>query len=47
MAGNCDICGEKLGFRKFHCQDGVVCKKCYAVVSNGLQRPLQRKHLLN
>ena len=35
MAGNCDICGEKLGFRKFHCQDGVVCKllvkysRCY------------------
>lgn len=30
----CDICGAKLGFRKFRCQDGVVCKSCYGIVSN-------------
>lgn len=34
MAGVCDICGRKLGFRRFRCQDGVICKECYAVVSN-------------
>ena len=45
MAGNCDICGEKLGFRKFHCQDGVVCKKCYAVVSNGFTETITKKTL--
>ena len=45
MAGNCDICGEKLGFRKFHCQDGVVCKKCYAVVSNGFTETITKKPL--
>lgn len=46
MAGNCDICGEKLGFRKFHCQDGVVCKKCYAVVSNGFTETITKKTLV-
>lgn len=45
MAGNCDICGEKLEFRKFHCQDGVVCKKCYAVVSNGFTETITKKTL--
>ena len=45
MDGNCDICGEKLGFRKFHCQDGVVCKKCYAVVSNGFTETITKKTL--
>ena len=45
MAGNCDICGEKLGFRKFHCQDVVVCKKCYAVVSNGFTETITKKTL--
>ena len=45
MAGNCDICGEKLGFRKFHCKDGVVCKKCYAVVSNGFTETITKKTL--
>lgn len=45
MAGNCDICGEKFGFRKFHCQDGVVCKKCYAVVSNGFTETITKKTL--
>lgn len=45
MAGNCDICGEKLGFRKFRCQDGVVCKKCYAVVSNGFTETITKKTL--
>ena len=45
MAGSCDICGEKLGFRKFHCQDVVVCKKCYAVVSNGFTETITKKTL--
>ena len=45
MAGNCDICGGKLGFRKFHCHDGVVCKKCYAVVSNGFTETITKKTL--
>lgn len=34
MAKTCDICGAKLGlFGSFHCQDGVVCKNCYRIVS--------------
>ena len=45
MAGNCDFCGEKLGFRKFLRQDGVVCKKCYAVVSNGFTETITKKTL--
>ena len=45
MAGNCDLCGEKLGFRKFHCQDGVVCKKCYAIVSKGFSETIAKKTL--
>ncbi|MCI2057379.1 MAG: DUF4428 domain-containing protein [Oscillibacter sp.] len=35
MAQNCDICGAEVGFlNKFRCQDGVICKKCYEIVSN-------------
>ena len=34
MEKNCDICGEKLGFRnQFRCLDGAVCKRCYRAVS--------------
>lgn len=30
----CDICGGKLGFlNSFRCQDGVICKNCYRIVS--------------
>ena len=35
----------QLEFRKFHCQDGVVCKKCYAVVSNGFTETITKKTL--
>lgn len=34
MAKSCDICGGKIGWKAFHCQDGRLCKKCYCVVSN-------------
>ena len=34
MGKTCDICGGKTGFRnRFRCQDGVVCKRCYRIVS--------------
>ena len=30
----CDICGGKRGFfHSFRCQDGVICKNCYRIVS--------------
>ncbi|MBQ6207705.1 MAG: DUF4428 domain-containing protein [Oscillospiraceae bacterium] len=30
----CDICGGTTGFRnRFRCQDGVICKNCYRIVS--------------
>lgn len=34
MARMCDLCGKKTGWRAFHCQDGVICKDCYKIVSN-------------
>lgn len=34
MAKTCDICGGKTGFMNaFRCQDGVICKNCYKIVS--------------
>ena len=35
MAKTCDICGGKTGWRSFRCQDGVVCRNCYLIVSSG------------
>lgn len=30
----CEICGGKIGlFQTFRCRDGVICKKCYKIVS--------------
>ena len=47
MAKACDICGEKTGFRnRFRCQDGVICKKCYQVVSNDFSRTIARSTVL-
>lgn len=45
MAKECDICGGRIGLKGFHCQDGVVCKKCYAVVSNGFTETITKKTL--
>lgn len=45
MARVCDICGNKIGLKGFHCQDGVVCKKCYALVSNGFTETITKKTL--
>ncbi|BDR57719.1 DUF4428 domain-containing protein [Xylocopilactobacillus apicola] len=33
MKQDCVICGQPLGFMKFKCRDGAVCKKCYRIVS--------------
>lgn len=34
MVKTCDICGGKTGlFQTFRCQDGVICKNCYRIVS--------------
>lgn len=34
MSKTCDLCGVKTGlFGSFRCQDGVVCKQCYRIVS--------------
>lgn len=45
MAKTCDICGNKTGWKGFRCQNGVVCKKCYAVVSNGFTGTITKKTL--
>lgn len=34
MAKYCDICETKIKFKGFRCKDGIVCKKCYGIVSN-------------
>lgn len=47
MAGICDICGGKTGFRNiFRCQDGVICKKCYQVVSNDFSHTIAKLTLV-
>lgn len=34
MAKYCDICEKSIKFKGFRCKDGIVCKKCYEIVSN-------------
>lgn len=42
----CDICGAKTGFfNKFRCQDGVICKNCYKIVSNNFANTITQKTL--
>ncbi|MBP3700331.1 MAG: DUF4428 domain-containing protein [Lachnospiraceae bacterium] len=45
MAKVCDICGNKTGWRSFHCQDGVICKECYKIVSNHFTTIITQKTL--
>lgn len=48
MAGICDICGGKTGFmNSFRCQDGVICKNCYRIVSNNYSDTITRSTLLD
>lgn len=48
MAGVCDICGGKTGFRNsFRCQDGTICKNCYQIVSNNYTTTITRLTLLD
>lgn len=48
MAGVCDICGGKIGFRNtFRCQDGVICKNCYRIVSNNFSSTITKSTLLD
>lgn len=43
MAGVCDICGGKTGFRnQFRCQDGVICKNCYQIVTNNFSSTITK-----
>ncbi len=46
MAKTCDICGEKIGLKAFRCQDGVLCKDCYKLVSNNFTSTITTKTLL-
>lgn len=46
MSKTCDICGQKIGLKAFHCQDGVLCKDCYKLVSNNLTSTITAKTLL-
>ena len=42
----CDICGAKMGFlKKFRCQDGVICKSCYKIVSNNYANTITKMTL--
>lgn len=45
MARICDICGEKIGWKAFHCQDGAICKRCYQIVSNHFTSTITQKKL--
>lgn len=45
MARECDICGNKIGLKGLHCQDGIICKKCYAIVSNNFTETITKKTL--
>ena len=45
MGKICDICHEPTGFRSFRCVDGVVCKNCYLIVSNGYTGTIAKKTL--
>ncbi len=45
MARVCDICGGKIGWKAFHCQDGAICKECYKLVSNGYTTTITGKTL--
>ena len=46
MAGTCDLCGGKTGFlNRFRCQDGVVCKHCYRIVSGNYSDTIAQKSL--
>ena len=48
MAGVCDICGGKTGFRNsFRCQDGTICKNCYRIVSNNYTSTITKSTLLD
>jgi len=41
MEKSCGICGGKTGFlNRFRCQDGVVCKRCYRIVSGNYARTI-------
>lgn len=40
MARTCDLCGGKIGWKAFHCQDGAVCKRCYRMVSGNFAAPI-------
>lgn len=40
MARTCDLCGGKIGWKAFRCQDGAVCKRCYRIVSGSFAAPI-------
>ncbi|OFK22424.1 DUF4428 domain-containing protein [Olsenella sp. HMSC062G07] len=39
----CDICGKKLGFRKFKYSTGVICKDCYKLASESYTTTIAEK----
>lgn len=41
----CDLCGAQTGFRSFRCQDGVICKNCYLIVSSGYTETIAKRTL--
>ena len=46
MEKTCGICGGKTGFRnRFRCQDGVVCKRCYRIVSGNFATTIAKTPL--
>lgn len=46
MAKICDICGGKIGFHAFHCQDGMICKNCYRIVSGNYANTITKMTLV-
>lgn len=47
MARICDICGGTIGFKAFHCLDGMLCKNCYRIVSNQFTTTITGSTLLD
>ncbi len=45
MSKVCDVCGKKIGFRKFRYVDGYICKDCYAKASRRFTEVIRDKSL--
>lgn len=45
MAKVCDICKDSIGIRGFKCIDGLICRKCYQIVTDQFSGTITDKTL--